>query len=250
MATANQQLALAGRTALVTGASRGIGAGIAAALAREGARVGVGYREQRAAADAVVERLGGGARAFGADLTDAGQAARMVDEAVATFGGLDVLVLNAGVWRGGRLDELQADDWHLVIDSSLTAAYHVLRRALPALRESDRGRIVVVSSVIGVMGFPGDGAYATAKAGLLGLVRSLAKELGRHGVTVNAVAPGFVATDMTAAVSEKAREQMLSRTQIRRAGSVEDVAAAVRYLVCDGDYVTGQVLVVDGGLSL
>jgi 3-oxoacyl-[acyl-carrier protein] reductase len=141
-------------------------------------------------------------------------------------------------------------DWRAVLATSLDGAFNVARAAVPPMRAGGFGRIVAIGSVIGLVGFPGDTAYATAKAGLLGFVRSLSKEVGRDGITVNAVLPGFIETDMTAAVPVASRERMLARTSLRRAGTAEDVAQAVRFLVCEGAYITGQALVVDGGFSL
>jgi 3-oxoacyl-[acyl-carrier protein] reductase len=241
---------LSGYTALVTGGSRGIGAAIARALDAHGADVAIGYRSREAEAEQVLEALAPGATAHRADLTDEAQAHALVDDVRARHGALDILVLNAGVWRGGRIDSLPADDWHTVIDGCLTSVYNVAHRAVPLLRRSPRGRLVIVSSVIGLSGFPGDSAYSAAKAGLIGLTRSLARELGREGVTVNAVAPGYVETEMTQEIPDRSRDALLARTAIRRPGTVEDVASAVRFLVCDGDYVTGHVLVVDGGLTV
>ncbi|HTR75226.1 MAG TPA: 3-oxoacyl-ACP reductase family protein [Solirubrobacterales bacterium] len=241
---------LAGRTALVTGGSRGIGAAISRELNAAGADVAVNYRSDRAAAEAVLADLGEGASAWQADVADGEAVSKMVDEVTARHGGLDVLVVNAGVWRGGPIDRLAPADWSLVVDTSLTGAYHLVRAALPRMKEAGFGRVIVVSSAIGLIGFPGDGAYAAAKAGLLGFVKSISKEGGRDGVTVNAVAPGFVETDMTGEVPERARERMLSRTSLRRPGTPEEIALAVRFLACEGSYVTGQTLVVDGGLSL
>lgn len=248
--TSGTPTGLSGYIALVTGGSRGIGAAIARALDAHGADVAIGYRSRGADAEEVLQALAPGATAHRADLTDEAQARALVDDVSAAHGGLDILVLNAGVWRGGRIDSLPAREWHTVIDGCLTSVYNVAHRAVPLLRRSPRGRLVIVSSVIGLSGFPGDSAYSAAKAGLIGLTRSLARELGRDGVTVNAVAPGFVETEMTREIPDRSRDALLARTAIRRPGSVEDVAAAVRFLVCDGDYVTGHVLVVDGGLTI
>jgi 3-oxoacyl-[acyl-carrier protein] reductase len=248
--TDNDRRPLSGRVALVTGASRGLGAAITFELARAGATVAVNYQTDGRAAAAVVAAAGAGAWSLQADVRDAEEASTLVDAVSDRAGGLDVVIANAGVWRGGRIDELAPEDWQLVLDTSLGGAFNVIRAAAPALRRSGRGRIVAIGSIIGLIGFPGDSAYATAKAGLVGLVRSLAKELGRDGITVNAVAPGLIDTDMTASLPQTSRERLLSRTCIRRPGQPEEVARAVRFLVCDGDYVTGQVLAVDGGLGL
>lgn len=241
---------LGGRTALVTGGSRGIGAAISRELGACGADVAVNYRSGHHAARAVVAELGAGATAWAADVSDRDSVEEMVADVTEHYGRLDVLVVNAGVWRGGSIERLSPSDWSLVLDTSLSGAYYLVRAALPALRERDFGRVIVVSSVIGLIGYAGDSAYASAKAGLFGFVKSVAKECGRDGITVNAVAPGFVDTDMTEQVPEQARERMLARTSLRRPGTPEEIARAVRFLACDGSYVTGQTLVVDGGLSL
>lgn len=241
---------LTGRVALVTGASRGLGAAIAIELAAAGAAVAVNYRSDAEAAAAVVAAAGSHAWSVRADVSDADEASGLVDAVLARGARIDVLIANAGVWRGGRVDELAHDDWRLVLDTSLGGAFNVIRAATPALRRSGHGRIVAVGSTIGRIGFQGDSAYASAKAGLVGLVRSLAKELARDGVTVNAVAPGLIDTDMTATLPQSSRERLLRRACIRRPGRPHEVARAVRFLVCDGDFVTGHVLAVDGGLGL
>ncbi len=234
----------------MTGGSRGLGAAITIELAAAGATVAVNYHSDARAAESVVAAAGDGVWSWRADITDADDAKALVDAVRARHHRLDIVIANAGVWRPGRVDELSLEDWRLVLDTSLGGAFHVVRAAVPALRESGRGRVVAISSIIGLMGFPGDTAYATAKAGLVGFVRSLAKELGRDGVTVNAVAPGLIDTGMTASLSQASRARMLRRACIRRPGRAEEVARAVRFLVCEGDYVTGQVLAIDGGLGL
>ena len=241
---------LAGRVALVTGASRGLGAAIALELASAGAAVAVNYHADARAAEAVVAQAGSAAWTVRADVSDPDDARALVDAVLSRAARIDVVVANAGVWRGGRVEELTDADWRLVRDTSLGGAFNVMRAATPALRRSGHGRIVAVGSTIGRIGFAGDAAYASAKAGLVGLVRSLAKELASDGVTVNAVAPGLIDTDMTAALPERSRERLLQRACIRRPGRAEEVARAVRFLVCDGDFVTGHVLAVDGGLGL
>jgi 3-oxoacyl-[acyl-carrier protein] reductase len=248
MAAASEPLS--GRVALVTGGSRGLGRAICAELAAAGATLAINYRGDEQAARESAAALGNGAGIWQADISDRLEAAAMVEGVLARHGRLDLLVLNAGVWRGGRIDSLDPDDWDAVIDTSLTGAFNVLRAASGPLAASDAGRVVVLSSAIALVGFAGDSAYGAAKAGLVGLVRSLAKELGADGVTVNAVAPGFIHTDMTAEVPERSRERMLRRTALRRFGDPEDVAKAVRFLAVDGGYVTGQTLTVDGGFSL
>jgi 3-oxoacyl-[acyl-carrier protein] reductase len=174
----------------------------------------------------------------------------MVAGVLRAHGRLDILVLNAGVWQGGPIATLPPKAWQIVLDTALNGAFQLVQAALPAMRAQHYGRVVAITSVIGLIGYPGDTAYATAKAGLNGFVRSLAKEVGRDGITVNAVAPGLIRTDMTTAIPQASKQRLLGRCAIRRLGTADDVAGAVEYLVCDGAYVTGQVLVVDGGLSL
>jgi 3-oxoacyl-[acyl-carrier protein] reductase len=241
---------LADRVVLVTGASRGIGAAIACRLDSAGARVAINYRSDEAAAGQVAATLARPGSQWRADIADPEQCAALIEGVYAEHGRLDALVLNAGVWRGGRIDRLDPADWDTVIATSLSAAFHLARRAVPLMREAGYGRIVAISSAVGLVGFPGDAAYASAKAGLLGMVRSLAKELGSSGITVNAVAPGFIETDMTGEVSGKGRQQMIDRTWLGRPGEADEVAQAVAFLVAHGSYVTGHVLTVDGGFSL
>lgn len=246
-----QPLPLSGRVALITGASRGIGAEIAASLLAAGAHVAANYRTAPAAAAELRERHGPDAVSlWPADVSDPVRAEALVDGVVSAFGRLDVVVLNAATWRGGRIERLSAEDWRTVLATSLDGSFAILRAAVPALRRSAAGRVVLMGSVVGLVGFAGDAAYATAKAGMLGLARSLAKELGRDGVTVNVVAPGLVETDMTAAIREDVKQGMVARTSLGRAATTAEIAAAVRFLVCDGSYITGHALVVDGGFSL
>jgi 3-oxoacyl-[acyl-carrier protein] reductase len=243
-------LPLADRVVLVTGASRGIGAAIARSLDAAGATVAINFRRGEDAAREVAADLAHPPSLWQADVADPDQCAALVRDVHGRHGRLDGLVLNAGLWRGGRIDRLDPADWDAVIGTSLTSAFHVTRAAVPIMRDAGYGRIVAISSAVGLVGFPGDSAYASAKSGLFGLVRSLAKELGPRGVTVNAVAPGFIETDMTGQVSEKGRRHMIDQTWLGRAGRAEEVADAVTFLVAHGSYVTGHVLTVDGGFSL
>ena len=242
---------LEGRVALITGASRGIGAEIARVLCEAGAHVAANYRTHPAAAAELRDRHGEEAVSlWPADISEPSAGERLVADVLDARGGLDVVVLNAATWRGGRIERLSDDDWRTVLGTSLDGSFAILRAAVPALRRSRGGRVVLMGSVVGLVGFPGDSAYATAKAGMLGLARSLAKEVGRDRVTVNVVAPGLVETDMTAGVRDDVKERMIERTSLGRSATAAEVAAAVRFLVCDGSYITGHALVVDGGFTL
>ncbi|HVG99590.1 MAG TPA: 3-oxoacyl-[acyl-carrier-protein] reductase [Miltoncostaeaceae bacterium] len=239
--------------ALVTGASRGIGAACARALAAGGFDVGVGYAsdaEGAAATMAAVEAAGRRAHVHAADVADEAQAAGLVEAVEETLGPLDALVLNAGITRDGLAVRMSADDWGAVIDTNLTGAFFTARPALRGMLRRRAGSIVAVSSIVGVTGNPGQANYAAAKAGLIGLVRALAREVGPRGVRVNAVAPGYIATGMTAGLSDEQRDAILGATPLGRLGEPEDVAGAVAFLCSeDAAFVTGAVLSVDGGLG-
>lgn len=245
---------LTGKTALVTGGSRGIGRAVALELARRGAQVVVNYRREAAhAADvcAAIEGMGGRALAVAADVSDAGAVEQLFTRAAETLGTVDVLVNNAGVARDALLLRMSEADWDAVLDTSLKAAFLCTRAALRGMLRARWGRVVSISSVIALGANPGQANYAAAKAGMIALTRTLAREVGSRGITVNAVAPGYVETDMTAALTEQARKQLVDRIALERLGTPEDVAQAVGFLCSPAaSYVTGHVLVVDGGLSL
>jgi 3-oxoacyl-[acyl-carrier protein] reductase len=240
--------------ALVTGGSRGIGAAIVRALARDGFDVAIGYAGDeagaRASADAVAE-LGRTAVVLQADVSDEAAAGSLVERAEEELGPLDALVLNAGITRDGLAVRMSGDDWRAVIDTNLSGAFFVARPALRGMLRRRAGCIVAVSSVVGITGNAGQVNYAAAKAGMLGMVRSLAREAGGRGVRVNAVAPGYVRTDMTAGLTDEQRNAVLAVTPLGRLGEPEDVAAAVAFLVSDSaSFVTGEVLSVNGGLAM
>jgi 3-oxoacyl-[acyl-carrier protein] reductase len=245
---------LAGKTALVTGSSRGIGRAIALDLARRGARVVVNYRsgaEQAEAVRAEIEALGVPALAVAADVGQAAAVETLFARIGEAFGAVDVLVNNAGITRDNLILRMDERDWDAVLDTNLKAAFLCTRMALRGMLRARWGRVVNVSSVIALGANPGQVNYAAAKAGLVALTRTLAREVGSRGITVNAVAPGFVETDMTAGLLEPARKQLTDRIALGRLGTSEDVAQAVAFLCSPaGGYITGHVLVVDGGLSL
>ena len=236
--------------ALVTGASRGIGAAIARAISEDGWAVGVNFRSDATGADAVVQRIeadGGRAVALQGDVTDPTAPDRLFELLESTYGcPVLVLVNNAGVSVDDLTPSMSDEAWSTVIDTDLTAAFRFTRRALRPMMRARSGRIVNVSSVVGLRANPGQANYAAAKAGLIAFTRNAAVEVARRGITINAVAPGWIDTDMTADVSQ----ELLAQVPARRAGTPEEVAACVRFLTSDqAGYVTGAVLSVDGGLA-
>jgi 3-oxoacyl-[acyl-carrier protein] reductase len=235
--------------ALVTGASRGIGAAIAAALAADGWPVAVNYRsDEQAAASTVagIERLGGRAIAVQADVTDADQASAAFTTLEQDLGPVLVLVNNAGVRADDLALSMHDDQWSRVLDTNLTSAFRLTRQALRAMIKARFGRVINVASVVGPRANPGQSNYAAAKAGLIGMTKTIAVEVARRGVTVNAIAPGLIATDMTADLDGS----LLSAVPARRAGTPQEVAACARFLASEqASYVTGSVLYVDGGLG-
>lgn len=240
------------RTVLVTGGSRGIGRACVLEFARRGVDVAFTYRSGEAAAATVVEAsadLAGRVLPIQHDLLD-GDAAALVATAVDHFGRVDGAVLNAGVWDGGRIGDLDPDAWWRVVETNLRGDYRIAREALPELLRSPAGSLVLVSSAVALTGFPGDTAYASAKAAMLGFARSLAHEVGSAGVRVNVLAPGFVETEMTSAISGPARERILRRTVLGRFATSEEIARSAVFLSEDATFTTGAVLTADGGWTL
>jgi 3-oxoacyl-[acyl-carrier protein] reductase len=243
---------LAGKVALVTGGGRGIGRGVALALARAGADVVVGVSRDVAAAEAVAEEVRGlGRRALArqADVSNGEQAEELVAAAVSELGRIDILVNNAGITRDGLLMRMPEADWDAVLDVNLKGTFHCTKAALKRMVRQRSGRIVNVTSVMGVTGNAGQANYAASKAGIIGLTKSTAKEVGSRGITCNAVAPGWIRTAMTEGLPEEVAGQVLKQIPLGRLGEPEDVAGLVVFLCSDSaSYITGQVVVVDGGL--
>lgn len=245
---------LKGKTALVTGGSRGIGRAVCLKLAQLGASVAVNYAGRADAAEETAEAcraMGPESFAVRADVADGSACDAMVGEVLARWGRLDILVCNAGVTRDGLMLRMGDGDWDAVLDTNLKGAFHCMRAAYKPMMKQRGGRIVAVSSIVGLRGNAGQANYAASKAGLVGLGKSLAKELAGRNVTVNVVAPGFIETDMTQALPERARTAMAETIPLGRPGSPEDVAEAVAFFAGAGaGYITGQVLCVDGGMAV
>jgi 3-oxoacyl-(acyl-carrier-protein) reductase len=242
---------LTGKACLVTGGSRGIGRAIALELGRQGASVAIGYVTNKAAATKVAAEIatsGGQTFVFGCDVQDPEAIGRAVAGVVGHFGKIDVLVNNAGITRDRSLAKMSPEEWDDVLQTNLTSVFHVTSRVLPHMVQAGYGRIVNISSVIGIHGNFGQANYAAAKAGIIGFTKSAAIELARKGITVNAIAPGFIETEMIAAMPDEVRAGILTKIPTGRFGRPEEIAQAVAFLVSHGDYITGQVIAIDGGM--
>lgn len=242
------------KTAVVTGASRGIGRTVALRLASEGAKVVVNYSGSQEKAEAVVEEIrsaGGEAFAFQANVSDADQVKEMMDEAIKQFGSIDFLVNNAGITRDNLLMRMKEDEWDDVLAINLKGVFLCTKAVTRQMMRQRAGRIVNLASVVGVVGNAGQANYVAAKAGVIGLTKTTAKELAARNILVNAVAPGFITTDMTDELGEEMKEQLLSTIPLGKLGSAEDVAGTVAFLLSDeAKYITGQTINVDGSMVM
>ncbi|MDA8335733.1 MAG: 3-oxoacyl-[acyl-carrier-protein] reductase [Peptococcaceae bacterium] len=245
---------LDGKVALVTGASRGIGRTIALELAKSGAALAINYAASREGAEntvAAIAAMGGRACALRADVSGFQAARELVEECVAALGGVDILVNNAGITRDNLILRMKEEDWDAVVDTNLKGAFNCIRSAARYMVKNRWGRIINISSVAGLSGNAGQVNYSAAKAGLIGLTKAMAKELGSRNITVNAVAPGLIDTDMTGILTDKQREKISNSIALGRLGRPGDVAALVAFLAGDAaGYISGQVIAVDGGLVI
>lgn len=241
------------KTALITGASRGIGAAIAKRLAKDGYNIVINYRnsvEEAMRLENVLNGFGVKTLTWKADVSDFEQCKVMVNAAVEEFGGIDVLVNNAGITRDGLLVRMSEEQFDQVIEGNLKSTFNLTRLAGEKMFRAKSGKIINISSIVGISGNAGQVNYAASKAGIIGMTKAAARELGPRGITVNAIAPGFIETDMTAELPGAAKSAMQENILLKRAGKPEDIAGAVAFLASeDADYITGQVLVVDGGLT-
>ena len=241
---------LSGRNALITGSTRGIGKAIAEAFTECGARVAVVGRDLQRAEEAATA-LGGGSKGFACDVSDTESVAKLVTDVEAAFGSIDILVNNAGITRDNLVMRLKDEDWDAVLNANLRGAFAAIRAVSRGMMKRRSGRIINLASIVGLIGNKGQANYAASKAGLIALTKSVAKELGSRNILVNAVAPGFIETEMTAAMTTEAREALGKQIALERLGSPKDIASVVAFLASDhASYITGQVFVVDGGMAM
>ena len=245
---------LTGKVAVVTGASRGIGRAIALRLAQEGAAVVINYNGSKERAQEVkteIESAGGTAQIMQCDVADAASCDEMFQTIIKEFGRIDILVNNAGITRDGLLMKMAEEDFDAVIDTNLKGTFHCIRAVSRQMLRQRSGRIINLSSVSGVLGNAGQANYSASKAGVIGLTKSVARELSSRGITCNAVAPGFIDTEMTAQMTDKAKEAVKTQIPLGRVGKVDDIAEVVTFLASEkASYITGQVISVDGGMSI
>ena len=241
---------LTGKNAVVTGSTRGIGRAVAEALAQSGARVAVVGRDKDKAS-AVAAEIGRGAVGFACDVSDTSSVAQLISDVEKEFGGIDILVNNAGITRDNLVMRLKDEDWDAVMNANLRGAFAAIRAVSRGMMKKRSGRIINMASVVGLNGNKGQANYAASKAGLIALTKSVAKELGSRNILVNAIAPGFIETEMTDAMTPEARAALNGLIPLERLGKTSDVASAVVFLASDhASYITGQVLVIDGGMVM
>jgi acetoacetyl-CoA reductase len=243
---------LAEKIAVVTGGSRGIGAAIAKGLGREGATVIINYNHSQEQADAVVEEIkamGSSAIALQADISEAEPTKVFIEKVLEEFGRIDILINNAGITRDKSFKKMSFEEWHKVIDTNLSSAFNTCKVALPSMLEQKYGRIINISSVIGQSGGFGQSNYAAAKAGLIGFTKSLALETAKAGITANCICPGYIATEMVAAMPEKVLEAITAQVPMKKLGDPEEITKGVLF-VCESEYMTGQCLNLNGGLYM
>ncbi|MGM0876337.1 MAG: acetoacetyl-CoA reductase [Bacillota bacterium] len=241
------------KVAIVTGGAKGIGQAITKELAKNGVKVVINYNSSKGTAEKLIEELkaeGSEVYAVQADVSDLDQSRKLVEEAIAHFGRVDIIVNNAGITRDSTFKKLSEEDWRTVIDVNLNSVYNTISAALPHLLESDAGRIINISSIIGQAGGFGQTNYAAAKAGMIGYTKSLALELAKSNVTVNAICPGFIDTEMVQEIPENVREKIVAKIPARRFGQPDEIARGVVFLCKDGEYITGQQLNINGGLYM
>lgn len=249
-----QKMQLEGRAALVTGGTRGIGRAIVVALAKAGADVALTYNSNEALAQEVVaevQALGRRAKAIKVDVSIVDEAASAIEETTKEFGKLDILVNNAGVTKDTLLMRMSESDWDLVIDTNLKGVFNTTKAAIRPMMSQKRGKVINITSVVALTGNPGQANYCASKAGVIGFTKSVAKEVASRNITVNAIAPGFIETDMTSKLNDAQKDALMGLIPLKRAGKPEDIANTVVFLASDaGDYITGQTLIVDGGMAM
>jgi 3-oxoacyl-[acyl-carrier protein] reductase len=242
------------RTVLVTGSSRGLGRAMALEFGKLGYKVAVHYASSQGPAEEVAEAIrssGAESKVYGANVADANACAELIKQVTAELGSLDILVNNAGITKDGLALRMKEDDWTSVLDTNLSSAFYLSKAALRGMMRNTWGRVINISSVVGIMGNVGQANYVTAKAGIIGLTKALAKEYASKGITVNAVAPGFIESDMTATLPEELRKSYLSQIPVGRFGQPEEVAKVVTFLASeDSAYINGQTITVDGGMVM
>lgn len=242
------------RVAIISGASRGIGKEIALTLAQNGIDIVINYHENKISAEEVAKQItsfGSKALIVQADVSKSTDVDRLINETISNFGRIDILVNNAGITKDNLIMRMKEEDWDKVIETNLKSAFLLTKAVSRYMMKQRNGRIINISSVVGILGNAGQANYVAAKAGMIGLTKTLARELASRGITVNAVAPGFIETDMTASLNDELKQQLLNQIPLARLGQAEDIAKTVKFLVSsDADYITGQVINVDGGMAM